>query len=104
MPADTIRVRIRRELELTTVRVLIRHPMELGPLDPQSRRPRRPHYITEVSCTREGHSLLRADWGFALSENPFFSFRSTALRPGDQLRIAWQDNRGGHDERLLTIE
>lgn len=87
----------------TTVKVLIRHPMETGNRkDPLTgiKLPR--HFIKEVSCERNGKTVMSAKWSWAVSENPYMSFQLKKGQRGDIIKIHWLDNKGVR-ETLETV-
>ena len=102
MPAPTIKVRTQLRDGVLTVRVLIRHPMEVGrTLDDGTRL--KPHFITRVVCRLEDETVLDADWGGGISKDPYLSFVVDVVASGMRLDIAWTDNLGGRDEFALTV-
>lgn len=101
---DTIRVRTTHRDGLTTVRAIIRHPMDTGfAKDPETGAAIPMHFIREVTCSHGGEIVLRCDWSRAVSRNPYLSFEFTGARPGDAITIAWQDNRDQSDTTTVTI-
>jgi sulfur-oxidizing protein SoxZ len=38
--------------------------------------------------------VLSAQWGPAISKNPFMHFRFKGGKPGDKITITWVDNKG----------
>ena len=36
--------------------------------------------------------MLSAEWGAAVSKNPFFAFKVKNANPGDVIRVEWTDN------------
>jgi len=103
-PRGTVRIRTRQLPGFVEVRVIIRHPMEFGNVpDAVTGRVRPAHYIAAVWCESDGRLLWRADWSRAVSRNPFLSFRTTLLQPGDRLGVHWQDNLGMSDTGETTV-
>jgi sulfur-oxidizing protein SoxZ len=45
-------------------------------------------------ATHNGRPVLRAEWGPAVSKNPYLQFQFGGARAGDKIRITWVDNRG----------
>jgi sulfur-oxidizing protein SoxZ len=52
------------------------------------------HFIQHVAVTHAGRTVLSAQWGPAVSKNPFLHFRFSGGKPGDRVVVSWTDNRG----------
>ena len=50
--------------------------------------------ITEVSATHNGNVVLTADWGSAVSKNPFLQFVVKGAKAGDKIGVTWTDTKG----------
>jgi len=50
-----------------------------------------------------GKTVLSAQWGPAVSKNPFLSFRFSGAKPGDKVVITWTDNHGDKRTDEATI-
>lgn len=102
--ASTIKARVSTEAGITTVKALIRHPMETGRrTDPETGQTVPAHYIQELTCEHNGETVITAYWGTGVSRNPYFSFRFAGARAGDKLTLAWLDNRGQRDSLTVPI-
>ena len=101
--ASSIKVRIESEHGVTTVRTLIRHPMETGNRKNASGQDIPPHYIRELVCEHNGRPLLTACWGPGISKNPSLSFQFTGAKAGDVLTLRWEDNQGRQDSLQTEI-
>jgi sulfur-oxidizing protein SoxZ len=96
--ANTIKVRAKLSDDTTTVKALISHPMETGQRkDKKTGKPIPAHFIQEVVCEHNGNSVLTAQWGPAVSKNPYLSFRFKGASKGDTLTLRWVDNKGESD-------
>ncbi len=85
------------------VRALIRHPMETGSRkDPTTERPIPRHYIQELVCEHNGNVVLRMDWGWGVSEDPYLAFDIEQGVAGDTVTLRWRDNRGDTGELVTT--
>ena len=51
-------------------------------------------YIQEVTAQLNGKTVLTAQWGPAVSKNPFLQFIVKGAKAGDRVSISWLDNRG----------
>ncbi len=101
--SETIRIRTSIEGDTVDVRLLIKHPMEVGSRTEDDRPQVAPHYITELSVRHRDEFVMRAHWGPGIARNPFLSFRVRDARPGESLRIDWVDNKGRTDELEVTL-
>ncbi len=89
---------------VTTVKVLISHPMDTGLVKDKNTGEFIPaHFIQEVVCEHNGTRLLTAEWGTAISKNPYLSFRFKGGKAGDAIKLNWVDNLGNSDSGEVTI-
>jgi sulfur-oxidizing protein SoxZ len=97
---STILVKTNVGPETTKVRMLIKHPMETGLRKNKKTGKKIPaHFIKTVICDLNGTNVLTADWGIAISKNPYLSFIIKGAKASDVLKISWADNKGEHDTR-----
>jgi sulfur-oxidizing protein SoxZ len=90
---------------VTTVKVLISHPMDTGLVKDKKTGNLIPaHFIQEVVCDHNGTNLLTAEWGTAISKNPYLSFRFKGGKTGDTIKLNWVDNLGNSDSGEVTIK
>ncbi|HLX22852.1 MAG TPA: thiosulfate oxidation carrier complex protein SoxZ [Usitatibacter sp.] len=75
------------------VKVLMAHEMETGQRKDSKGAVIPAWFIQTVTATVNGKTVLSAEWGPAVSKNPFLSFRC-AGKPGDKVTITWVDNHG----------
>ena len=61
------------------------------------------HYIKEVTAEVGGRHVLTANWGPAISRNPYLSFEFTGASSGDTLTLSWVDNKGESDSTEVQI-
>lgn len=92
--AGRMRMRARQKGDVTEVKVLMRHPMETGQRKDDSGAKIAAHYITQVNATVGDKTVLAAQWGPAVSQNPFLSFRVDGVVKGDTVKVSWVDNQG----------
>lgn len=93
MSAPT-RIRVSLQEGITELRMLMSHPMESGLRKDAEGNTVPAHYITEVTVSHAGRILLTAQFGPSVSANPYLSFRFTGGATGDEVTVAWRDNRG----------
>lgn len=92
--ADPMRIRAQASGNSATVRVLMAHEMETGQRKDASGKTIPAWFIQEVTATHNGRAVLTAEWGPAVSKNPFLQFTLKGAKAGDKVAISWKDNRG----------
>lgn len=104
MAKKSIRLRASNKGGVATVKALITHPMETGLRKDKKTGDKIPaHYIKEVNCEHNGKSVFVANWGVAVSKNPYLAFRLRGASAGDTIKISWNDNKGDSDSAEATI-
>jgi sulfur-oxidizing protein SoxZ len=101
--ADPMRIRVTEKDGLVTVRVLMSHEMETGLRKDTSGNVVPAHFIRNVSATCQGRTVLSAQWGTAVSKNPFLEFSFKGGKKGDKVVITWEDNKGDKRGDEATI-
>ncbi|MEJ6762753.1 MAG: thiosulfate oxidation carrier complex protein SoxZ, partial [Comamonadaceae bacterium] len=61
------------------------------------------HHITDVTASHNGKTVLTAQWGSAVSQNPFLAFTFKGGAAGEKLAISWKDNKGDSRTDEVTI-
>ena len=90
---------------LTTVKTLMSHPMETGlRKDSKTGKKIPAHHITEVTAEHNGQTVMSANWGGAISKNPYLSFKFKGAASGDKIKITWVDNMGKGDSAEAAIK
>lgn len=92
--ADPMRIRAQASGDKATVRVLMSHEMETGQRKDASGKLVPAWYITEVSAAVNGKTVMTAQWGPAVSKNPFLQFVVKGAKAGDRVSVTWIDNKG----------
>lgn len=92
--ADPMRIRAQVAGTNATVRVLMAHEMETGQRKDAAGKIIPAWHITDVTATHNGKTVLTAEWGPAVSKNPFLQFTLKGAKVGDKVGITWKDNRG----------
>ena len=92
--ADPMRIRAQVTGSNATVRVLMAHEMETGQRKDAAGKVIPAWHITDVTATHNGKSVLTAEWGPAVSKNPFLQFTLKGAKAGDKVAVTWKDNRG----------
>ena len=91
------KVKMRASLKdgVTTVKILMSHPMESGSRKDKDTGELIPaHFIQEVDVTHNGNSVMNAYWGTGISKNPYLSFKIKGGAEGDLIALTWKDNLG----------
>lgn len=96
MPS-TIRVRALANGQTTEVQALIQHPMDSGFVKDANGELIPAHHIQTVTFTHEGKVVMAANWGPAVSKDPYIKFAFKGGAKGDALVITWVDNFGKTD-------
>lgn len=100
----SIKMRAKTDGTVTTIKVLISHPMETGTRKNKKTGEKIPaHFIQEVVCEHKGNKVMTANWGPAISKNPYLSFRFTGAAAGDTVTLSWVDNKGEKDSAEAAI-
>jgi len=103
--AKSIKVRAKAKGDTTTVKALISHAMETGMRKNKKTGKKFPaHFIQEITCSHNGNTVLSADWGTAISKNPYLSFKFSGAKAGDTLKMSWVDNKGASDSVEAKIK
>ena len=101
----SIKMRAKTADGVTTIKALISHPMETGTRKDKKTGNKIPaHFIQEVVCEHKGNTVMTANWGPAISKNPYLSFRFSGAAAGDTVKLSWVDNKGEKDTSETTIK
>jgi sulfur-oxidizing protein SoxZ len=92
--ADPMKIRASMSGDKVEVKVLMSHEMETGQRKDSKGAPIPAHFIQNVTATHNGKVVLSAEWGPAVSKNPFLSFKFGGGKPGEKVSITWTDNKG----------
>ena len=104
MAKSSIKLRTKNKGGKIQVKALIKHPMETGLRKNKKTGKKIPaHYITNVTVSANGKSVLNADWSGSVSKNPFLSFKY-AGKSGDKVKLSWKDNTGKSDMLETTVK
>ncbi|WP_455221129.1 thiosulfate oxidation carrier complex protein SoxZ [Kaarinaea lacus] len=105
MAKKSIRIRAQLKGDVTEVKALMSHSMETGLRKDKKTGEKIPaHFIKEVICEHNGKQVLVANWGVAVSKNPYLSFKFKGASKGDSVKISWNDNKGESDSAEATIK
>lgn len=105
MPGDTIKVRANLKDDVTEVKALISHPMELGGRkDEKTGEEIKAEYIEQVTAEHNGNNVMTAYWSSGVSKNPYLNFKFKGAKADDTLTLAWKDNTGKSDSTQVKIK
>ena len=101
----SIKIRAKSKDGVTTVKALMSHPMETGLRKNKKTGEKIPaHHITEVTAEYNGSVVMTANWGGAISKNPYLSFKFKGGASGEKIKITWVDNKGEGDSLEAAIK
>lgn len=99
--------KIRAELKdnIAEIKVLMSHPMETGGRkDGKTGNLIPAHYIQQVVATINGKTVMEAQWGTAVSKDPFMGFKAKGVQLGDKVIISAVDNLGNKFNGEAIVE
>jgi sulfur-oxidizing protein SoxZ len=100
----SIKIRAKLSGDVTTVKALIKHPMDTGLVkDKKTGNVIPAHFIQEVTCEHGGNKVMTAMWGAAVSKNPYLSFKFAGAKAGDTVKLSWVDNKGESDSAETQV-
>jgi sulfur-oxidizing protein SoxZ len=94
MAANPMKIRASNKDGVTEVKVLISHEMETGQRKDASGAIVPAWFITELSAKHNDRAVLGAEFGTAISKNPYLAFRFKGGAKGDKVAVTWKDNKG----------
>jgi sulfur-oxidizing protein SoxZ len=101
--ADPMRIRAQAAGDKTTVRVLMAHEMETGQRRDSAGKVIPAWFIQQVTAAHNGKTVMTAEWGPAVSKNPFLQFTLKGAKAGDKVTITWKDNKGDSRTDEATV-
>jgi sulfur-oxidizing protein SoxZ len=102
--SDPMRIRAQAQGDKTTVRVLVSHEMESGQRRDAAGKVVPAWFIQSINATWNGKTVMSAQWGTAVSKNPFIQFAFKGGKAGDKIVVSWVDNHGDKrsDEAVIA--
>jgi sulfur-oxidizing protein SoxZ len=102
--AQPMKIRASMSGDTAEVKCLMNHPMETGlRKDAKTGSMVPAHFITNVTATVNGKTVLDAEWGGGISKNPYLAFKVKGAKAGDKVEIKWADNKGDSNSADATI-
>jgi sulfur-oxidizing protein SoxZ len=102
--AEPMRIRATMQGDVADIKVLMNHPMETGlRKDAKTGQLVPAHYITDVTATLNGATVLKAGMGGGVSRNPYLGFKVKGAKAGDKVTVSWNDNKGDKNSADATV-
>jgi len=101
--ADPMRIRAQSAGGKTTVRVLMSHEMETGQRKDAAGKTIPAWFIQELTASLNGQQVFSAQFGPAVSKNPFLQFNVKGGKAGDKVSVSWVDNKGDKRTDEATV-
>ena len=101
--ADPMRIRAQVAGDKATVRVLMSHEMETGQRKDAAGKTIPAWHIQDVVAQHNGKTVMTAQWGPAVSKNPFLQFNVKGAKAGDKVSVSWTDNKGDKRTDEATV-
>jgi sulfur-oxidizing protein SoxZ len=89
-----MRIRATIQDDQAVVRVLMSHEMETGQRKDSAGSLVPAHFIQSVVAVHNSRQVFRAEWGPAISKNPYLQFQFRGAKAGEKIQITWVDNKG----------
>lgn len=103
--AKPIKIRAKAKDGIASVKCLVSHIMETGTRrDSKTGSIVPAHFIEEVICKHNGKVVMTANWGPAVSKDPYLSFKFKGAASGDTVTVSWTDNKGESQSAEATIK
>ena len=101
--SDPMRIRAQAQGDKTSVRVLVAHEMESGQRKDAAGKVVPAWFIQSIHATWKGKTVMSAQWGTAVSKNPFIQFSFNGGKAGEKIVVSWIDNHGDKRSDEATI-
>lgn len=92
--SDPMKIRAQAVADKVTVRVLVSHDMESGQRKGANGKIVPAHFIQTINAAHNGKTIMSAQWGPAVSKNPFVQFVFSGGKVGEKVTVSWTDNKG----------
>jgi len=98
-----MKIRASMNGEITEVKVLMAHPMETGLRKDAAGAVIPAHFISEVTATFGGKTVLQCSFSQSVSQNPYLAFKFKGGTKGGKVQVSWIDNTGDKRSDEATI-
>ena len=99
-----IKIKKKKKNGITEFKALVEHPMETGNRKDSKGNIIPAQFIQEVVVKHGDKVVMTAEWGPAVSKNPYLSFKFKGATKGDTLNLSWVDNTGESDSLDAKIK
>lgn len=103
MATRPMRIRAVEKDGVVKVKALMSHIMETGQRKDKEGKIIPAHFIDIVHASCNDKQVLDAQWGPAVSRDPFLAFDFKGGKKGDKLTLSWTDNEGESRTDSTTI-
>ncbi|WP_018077635.1 thiosulfate oxidation carrier complex protein SoxZ [Thiobacillus denitrificans] len=102
--AEPMKIRTQLSGDLVAIKVLIGHVMETGQRkDPRTGQVIPAHFIKQLSVGLNGKTVIAAQWGGAISKDPFLGLKVKGAKAGDKITVHWEDSKGEKNSAEATV-
>jgi len=102
--AEGMKMRAALQGDVAEVKVLMSHPMEPGTRkDAKTDKLVPAHFINQVVTILNGKTIMEAQWGGAVSKNPFLGFKVKGVKAGDKIAVNAVDNLGNKFDGEVAV-
>jgi sulfur-oxidizing protein SoxZ len=102
--AEMMKIRTQLSGDALAIKVLMAHPMETGQRkDAKTGQLIPAHFIKNVSVGLNGKTVVAAQWGGAISKDPFLGLKVKGAKTGDKITVNWEDNKGEKNSAEATV-
>ena len=91
---DPMRIRATETGGVIEVKVLMKHDMESGQRKDAAGKVIPAWHINTLSAKVKDKEVFAAEFGPAVSKDPFLNFKFKGAAKGDRISVTWVDNRG----------
>jgi sulfur-oxidizing protein SoxZ len=91
---NPMKIRAASKDGVTEVKVLMNHEMETGQRKDSSGATVPAWYITDVTAAYKGKTVFKAEFGPAVSKNPYLAFKFKGGDKGEKVVVSWTDSKG----------
>ena len=100
----SIKLRAKAKKGTCELKALMKHKMETGLRKNKKTGKKIPaHFIQEVVVKHNGSTIMNADWGGAISTDPYLSCKFKGAKKGDKISLAWTDNKGNSESAETKV-
>ena len=97
------RLKVKEKGGTVNVKAIISHPMLTGLTKDKKGNKIPEHFVEEVVVTANDKVVMTANWGPAVSKDPYISFDYTG-QSGDVVKLSWTDNQDNKGEAEKKVK